>query len=356
MEYPKFKVCVCCMTFNQSKYIEDAMNGFTMQQTDFPFVCCIVDDASTDGEQHVIKEYLNENFSLKNKEVTFEKETDYANIIYAQHKTNKNCYFSVLLLKENLYSKNKGKEKLKYISEWRDLCEYEALCEGDDYWIVPNKLQKQVDFLESHPDYGLVHTNFRIFNEALKKLEYNGSKKYHIVNGEVFNELFKGCFIRTLTVLYRTSLFPVLNTEQLNNGMFLGDMFLFFEVSLHSKIHFINEETSVYRLLQDSASHSPNPEKRLAFYKSLEALDNYYIASQHIDGYIRLNVERKWFIQYLKHYIIIGDYKGFKSLHNNKYLSILQTPILYFIYVLGQHKITFNLLSRIWKYKLVLKF
>ena len=53
MEYPKFKVYVSCFTFNQAKYIEDAMNGFVMQQTDFPFVCCIVDDASTDKEQKV---------------------------------------------------------------------------------------------------------------------------------------------------------------------------------------------------------------------------------------------------------------------------------------------------------------
>ena len=54
MKYPDFTVCVRCMTYNQSKYIEDAMNGFTIQQTDFPFVCCIVDDASTNGEQLVI--------------------------------------------------------------------------------------------------------------------------------------------------------------------------------------------------------------------------------------------------------------------------------------------------------------
>ena len=54
MEYPKFKVCCRCFTFNQAKYITDTMDGFTMQQTSFPFVCTIVDDASTDGEQEVI--------------------------------------------------------------------------------------------------------------------------------------------------------------------------------------------------------------------------------------------------------------------------------------------------------------
>ena len=60
MEYPKFKVTVSCMTYNQSKYITDAMNGFTMQQTSFPYVCTIVDDASTDGEQEVIHQYVEE--------------------------------------------------------------------------------------------------------------------------------------------------------------------------------------------------------------------------------------------------------------------------------------------------------
>ncbi len=54
----KWQVCVKCFTYNHASYIEDAMNGFTMQQTNFPFVCTIVDDASTDGEQDVIKKYL----------------------------------------------------------------------------------------------------------------------------------------------------------------------------------------------------------------------------------------------------------------------------------------------------------
>ena len=53
-ENTKFKVSVHCLTYNQADYITDAMDGFTMQQTNFPFVCCIVDDASTDGEQKVI--------------------------------------------------------------------------------------------------------------------------------------------------------------------------------------------------------------------------------------------------------------------------------------------------------------
>ena len=58
----KFLVCIRCTTFNQSAYITDALNGFAMQQTDFPFVTAVIDDASTDGEQEVIKAYVNEHF------------------------------------------------------------------------------------------------------------------------------------------------------------------------------------------------------------------------------------------------------------------------------------------------------
>lgn len=112
MVYPDFKVCVRCFTFNQAKYIEETMNGFTMQQTNFPFVCCIVDDASTDGEQEVIKKYMNMHFDYSPNSVSFDKETDNAYIHYAQHKENKNCYFAVLFLKENLYSKKEGFKKL----------------------------------------------------------------------------------------------------------------------------------------------------------------------------------------------------------------------------------------------------
>lgn len=72
----KWMVCTRCVTFNQAPYIEDAMNGFTMQQTTFPFVCTIIDDASTDGEPQVIRQYLQEHFDLEDKSVVRNEETD----------------------------------------------------------------------------------------------------------------------------------------------------------------------------------------------------------------------------------------------------------------------------------------
>ena len=147
-----FLVRVSCMTYNQHAYITDALNGFVMQQTNFPFVCTIVDDASTDGEQEVIKKYVQDNFDLQDASVAYEKDTDYGHVIFAQHKTNKNCVFAVILLKETHYSQKNS--KAPYLTEWLDT-KYIALCEGDDYWTDPLKLQRQVDFLEANVDYSL---------------------------------------------------------------------------------------------------------------------------------------------------------------------------------------------------------
>ena len=84
-----------------------------MQQTDFPFVCCIVDDASTDGEQDVIKKYMDMHFDYSPNSVSFEKETDYAYIHYAQHKENKKNNIIIINLKINIYSKKKKFKKIE---------------------------------------------------------------------------------------------------------------------------------------------------------------------------------------------------------------------------------------------------
>ena len=146
----QFIVRVSCMTFNHVNYIEDAMNGFTMQETTFPFVCTIIDDASTDGEQEVIKKYLELHFELDDKLTVRNEETDDYILSFARHKTNRNCYFAVLFLKYNHYSIRKPKDT--YIKEWMDV-QYIALCEGDDYWTHPKKLQKQYDVMEANPQY-----------------------------------------------------------------------------------------------------------------------------------------------------------------------------------------------------------
>ena len=260
MEYPKFKVCCRCFTFNQAKYITNAMNGFTMQQTSFPFVCTIVDDASTDGEQEVIRKYVEDNFDFSEGAAAFNKETEYAHITYAQHNTNKNCYFAVLYLKENHYSQRKP--KMGYLSEWRDICEYEALCEGDDYWIDPNKLQKQFDIMETDCEISLVHTGFYCVDEVGNKIIRPEYEKFIDMSrdGKMFLPLIKfGNYIMTLTVMVRTNLYK--------SPLYIGctykiDYCLFLTASAEGKIAYCNDKTSCYRNNPNSMVNTINKKIR----------------------------------------------------------------------------------------------
>ncbi len=204
IEHP---LAVRCMTYNQARYITDAMNGFCMQQTNFPFVCTIVDDASTDGEQEVIRQYLNDNFDLQDASIAYEKDEAYGHVTFARHKTNVNCYFAVVYLNENHYSQRKP--KAPYLKEWTDNVKYIALCEGDDYWTDPLKLQKQVDFLESHPDYSLCCHRFKIYHENKDTWsdDYVGAAfaaNPNVEGLDVINaDNFRTRFTWTLTLCYR---------------------------------------------------------------------------------------------------------------------------------------------------------
>lgn len=128
-------VSICCAAYNQAAYIRDALDGFIMQQTNFPFEIVIHDDASTDGTAEIIKEYAAKHPNLFRPE--YETENQFK--------------------KGEIY--NIPRARGKYI----------AFCEGDDYWTDPTKLQRQVDFLESHPDYTLYSHASVIYYQATGK-------------------------------------------------------------------------------------------------------------------------------------------------------------------------------------------
>lgn len=259
----KYMVRVSCMTYNHAPYIEDAMDGFCMQETSFPFVCTIVDDASTDGEQEVIKNYLQSHFNLEDKSVVKIEETEDCYLYFAQHKTNKNCYFAVILLKYNHYSIKKP--KMPYISEWVDDVKYVAICEGDDYWMVSDKLQMQVDFLEKNLDYGLCYCNFQVYDVVKDIYIKNPKAKY-----EGINDLILKNSIATLTTLFRRDL-SRRYTNEINpssKNWKMGDYPLWLWMELESKVYYIDEVVATYRRLPESASHTSDDKKRISFLES----------------------------------------------------------------------------------------
>lgn len=239
-----FKVSVRCMTYNQSAYIEDALNGFTMQQTDFPFVCCIMDDASTDGEQKIINRYLEKHFDLSDKSVVKNEETDDYTMTFAQHKENKYCYFAVYYLKYNHYCNRELKtKKLQYYAELEKDVKYIALCEGDDYWTDKNKLQKQVSFLENNPDFTLC------FHKVDTKAE-EGMNEYHFFDWletkeYTVEEMLKKWLVPTCSILYR----GVLNSKIPHNSKFrYGDSVLISTCLSYGRMYCYGESMGCYRL------------------------------------------------------------------------------------------------------------
>ncbi|HZV68629.1 MAG TPA: glycosyltransferase [Saprospiraceae bacterium] len=127
---------ISCMTFNHAPFIRQCLDHLLSQKTNFPFEIVIHDDASTDGTKEIVEEYV----------------LRYPDIIFPYYQN------------ENQYSKGlRGLPSMYNYPRCRG--RYIAICEGDDYWPDPLKLQRQVDFLESHQDYVLTFHDFSVVDE-----------------------------------------------------------------------------------------------------------------------------------------------------------------------------------------------
>lgn len=262
-----FKVCVRCFTYNQSPYIKEALDGFCIQKTTFPFVCIIIDDASTDGEQEIIKNYLLEHFDLEDESIIRNEETDDYDLTFARHKTNINCFFSVLYLKYNHYSIKKS--KLHYFSKWLDSVKYEALCEGDDYWTDPHKLQKQVSFLEDNSDYVLCFHNVKVFKQQ------EGEMVDDFITREVsettsIEDLASGNnYIHTPSIVFR-HIPEVIKAEKQLYGVVMGDFINNLLLAQYGKLKKMPDCMAVYRFGVGVWTNS----QVSGFYRTIQAISD----------------------------------------------------------------------------------
>lgn len=208
-------VTIRCCTYNHEPYIRQCLEGFVMQKTNFRFEAIVHDDASTDGTAAIIREYAKK----------------YPDIIKPIFET------------ENQYSKRDG--SLRRIMDAHMHGKYIAMCEGDDYWIDPLKLQKQVDFLETHPDYGLVHTYFNYVDIEDRIIspptQFYEQLQQRIFDGYIWDYyLCRAGFILTCTCIYRSSLYRAEENTYFDHGVFMM-------IARQSKVYCIREVTSCYR-------------------------------------------------------------------------------------------------------------
>lgn len=175
-------VTVICLTYNHEKYIADALEGFIAQKTNFEFEIFVHDDASTDRTADIIREYANK----------------YPNLIRP------------ILQTENQYFKG-GSIKEKYIMPYIS-GEFIALCEGDDYWTDPYKLQKQYDILMKHPKINIcAHKAYKVDANSKKILGYIAPADENRIFSVEDVILGGGGFVATNSLMYR---------RKINNNMY----------------------------------------------------------------------------------------------------------------------------------------
>ncbi|WP_455584552.1 glycosyltransferase [Bacteroides sp.] len=246
-----------------------------MQKTNFRFEAIVHDDASTDETAAIIREYAEK----------------YPDIIKPIFET------------ENQYSKHDGSIG-RIIDEYTH-GKYVAMCEGDDYWIDPLKLQKQVDFLEIHNEYGLVYTDV---------------DKYYQRKG-VFS---KAIFHNKIQPVYFTFEEHLINagffapcTWLIRREKMIVDLFSSvdgtYEMLLHilksSKIYFLDEVTTVYRVLENSASHSTSYAARYKRAKGIYDIQRKFINEYSVDEKTVSLVVRKYYERYFLYMVINKDLK-----------------------------------------------
>ena len=225
---------------------------------------------------------------------------------------------------ENQYSRIAGNILTKFVFP-RANGKYFAVCEGDDYWIDPNKLQKQVDFLESNPDYGLVYTKVRMFIQQENCFSKNAFGKPF----DSFESLFISNGIPTATALFRGALLKEYYSDifPFTSSWKMEDYPLWLSISHQSKVHLINDITCIYRILPESASHSKKRHATLFFLNNVFLIKNFFavrygVQKNTIDNFTLLHYLETIYLAYLCHdYQHINNAKIY--FNKNKYYSLL---------------------------------
>lgn len=233
-EWSKSSTCptltICCIAYNHVNFIEDALNGFLTQRTIFPFEVIVHDDASTDGTREIIEKY----------------QSKYPKII------------KTIFQRENQYSK--GRRALGFFQGVSD-AKYLAVCEADDYWSDSKKLQKQVDYLEEHPECVITGHDAFIIDDSGEMLKNSKLPDIH-KRDYTAKELAEGkAWILTMSWVYR-NVVPDFAPER--NMVRNGDNFFTSILGQYGGSHYHSDiKPSAYRVHAGGVWSSATNEEKL---------------------------------------------------------------------------------------------
>ncbi|HMP32617.1 MAG TPA: glycosyltransferase, partial [Saprospiraceae bacterium] len=224
-------VSVVMITYKHEAFIREAIEGVLMQECDFDVELIIADDGSPDDTSSIVQNIIS----------THPKGHW---IKYTRHQENKG------MMPNFIWSLQQCKGK------------YIALCEGDDYWIDPLKLQKQVDFLEENKEYSMCFTNRKMLinNNFIDQL--SEESEY------ITQDIYSGFIPSTQTIVFRTNSLNANLLSTYNSPS--GDRLLCFILSLDGKIKKLNFTSAIYRYTEDGIWSSFDYETQQ--YKSLQRL------------------------------------------------------------------------------------
>jgi glycosyltransferase involved in cell wall biosynthesis len=239
---------VAMLTYNHGAYIRESIEAVLAQVTTFSFELVIAEDCSTDDTRAIAQQY----------------QKMYPHLVRVIA-TERNVGF-----RENL-------RRLELACRGR----YVAYCEGDDYWHEPHKLARQVAFLEDHPQYCLVHSDYRVLHAESGKLEPSAVGEVgNLDDACAFDEIISGRrWVMTLTACVRRSVLSSIlsECEEVYSSRFLmGDTQRWLELARRGKVKYLPEVLATHQLIPESASQSRSPDKRLRFALSAkDVLDHY---------------------------------------------------------------------------------
>lgn len=206
------KVSVCMITYGHEKFLREAIDSVFMQETNFDFELIISNDASPDATNQIMEEIC-------------ESHPNRGSIRYYNHSKN------IGMMPNFIFALNKCQG------------EYIAICEGDDYWTDPLKLQKQIDFLETNEDYHSCFTNVQIMKDGIIS-EHGALRDKHKKDFDQVS-VFYDLWIPTLTFVYRRA--SLLAFPEQFEKVKSGDLFLFYLLAQKGKIKYLDFISGIYR-------------------------------------------------------------------------------------------------------------
>lgn len=250
------KVSVCMITYGHEKFIRQAIEGVLMQECNFDYELVIANDCSPDATDEIVKD-----------------------ILQTHPNANKVRYFS--------HTENLGMMPNFLFAMAQCKGEYVAMCEGDDYWITKDKLQKQVDILEANPTIGLVYTDVKHYDQQTERF-IEKPAGLEVSKADVIRVMLKNKFIEFPTTMFRKKVLDKaveINQTALLKGV-IGDTRILLETAYLSDIFFLKEVTTVYRIVAGSASHPKNIDKYIFALK-----DSYLCRKEFVE---RHNLPKVW--------------------------------------------------------------